>query len=134
MKTPQAKHQPHWTYKQQTASGQMTVTGKQMFDALNFSNWNFKKRYVLHIQLLEADSQTVKTLNIHHCLLLFCLIILGKVKRKKKLNIINQTNQPTNKHLKNVSITPLLQIQSFECCQLNAFTLKLGIPTTEQHI
>lgn len=54
-----------------------------MFDALNFSNWNFKKRYVLHIQLLEADSQTVKTLNIHYCLLLLCLIVLGKVTTKK---------------------------------------------------
>jgi hypothetical protein len=66
------KHQQHWTYKQQTAIAHMTVTGKQVFDALNFPNWNFKKRYVLHIQLLEVDSQTVRTLNIHYCLLLLC--------------------------------------------------------------
>lgn len=100
-----------------------------MFDALNFSNWNFKKRYVLHIQLLEAESQIVMTLNIHYCLLLLCLIILGKVKRKKIK--YNKLNQPTNTHLKNVRITPMLQIQSFAHCQLNAFTLKLGIPTKE---
>jgi hypothetical protein len=74
----------------------MTVKGKQMFDALNFSNWNFKKRYVLHIQLLEAGSQTVTTLSIHYCLLLLCLIILGKFKRKEIK--YNKLNQPTNQH------------------------------------
>lgn len=64
----------------------MTAIGKQMFDALNFSKWNSKKRYVLHIQLLEADSQTVKILNIHYCQLLLCFSNSEKSEKEPKKN------------------------------------------------